>query len=150
MGNKITIILNDKDMIKELIRDAETQIVIKDAVKNSIVKRLLNGEDMLNEDNMRKFISSLIYEKVNYWGEKTIKQEFRQIVYSTINEELKKYIKDEISSNVDLKSIEKKMNEYADECYDTLRNNAEYKLEKKLNSEVSRLVEGLKNRILEK
>lgn len=150
MGNKITIVLNDKDMIKELIKDAETQIIIKDSVKNAIVKRLLNGEDMLNEDNMRKFFSSLIYDKVNYWGEKTIKQEFRQIVYSTINEELKKYIKDEISSYVDLKSIEKKMNEYADECYDTLRNNAEYKLEKKLNSEVARLVEGLKNRILEK
>lgn len=29
MGNKITIVLNDKDMIKELIKDAETQIKMK-------------------------------------------------------------------------------------------------------------------------
>lgn len=151
MGNKITIVLNDKDMIKELIEDAETQIIIKDSVKNAIVKKLLNGENMFDVDNLKRLIRSLIYEKTDNWGgEKIIREEFRELVESTIERELNEYIESEVRSNIDFKSIEEKMNKYAEGCYDYLTSGVEYKLEKKLKDEVTKLVDGLKSRILEK
>lgn len=150
MDNRITIVLNSKDMIEELIRDAETQIVIKDAVKNSIVKKLLNGENMFDVDNLKKLIRSLIYEKTDNWGGKIIREEFRELIESTIKRELNEYIESEVRSNIDFKSIEEKMNKYAEDCYDYIRSGVEYKLEKKLNAEVTKLVDGLKSRILEK
>lgn len=150
MTNKITIVLNDKDMIEELIKNEETQIIIKDSVKNAIVKRLLNGKNMFNVDSLKEIIRSLIYEKADKGGGKIIREEFRELIKSTIKRELNEYIEKEVRSNIDFKSIEEKTNKYADDCYDYLRSGLEYKLERKLNNEVTKLVDGLKSRILEK
>lgn len=99
--NKLTILLNDKDLIPELIKDKDVQVRIKDAVIDGIGRRavkLINAQDDF-KSGIKRAVRDMIFDKES-WGNK-FSIEFEPIIQNEIKSCLENYIKKSMSKHID-------------------------------------------------
>ena len=131
MENKITILLQDKDIIKELAEDPEVQIKIKNAILDGIGKRALKISNVSDKiiDLGKAEIEDYFFSKVDgYWQNKfQLKDEWKNEIHEQVKFAFYNLLNNEIQ---DLKHvIQKKINEVKEEMINSINS---YDLEKLL------------------
>lgn len=99
--NKLTILLNDKDLLSELIKDKDVQVRIKDAVIDGIGRRavkLINAHDDF-KSGIKRAVRDMIFDKKS-WGNK-FSMEFEPIIQNEIKSCLENYIKKSMYQHID-------------------------------------------------
>lgn len=83
--DKITISLQDKETIKELAKDPDVQIKIKDAVIDGIGKRALKIANLsdeiigMMEDDIRNYFTEMDNQSI--FNGRTLKPEFKRLIH---------------------------------------------------------------------
>jgi len=67
--NKFTLLLQDKEVIKELACDPEIQIKIKNSIVDEVKRRASKGIDAVMNDVIKQ-VESELFEKVGYFGKR--------------------------------------------------------------------------------
>lgn len=99
MENKLTLLLNDKELIKELVSDEEVKLVLKDKIVKAVVNRLLKGDkSMLSplENKVSNDIKDYIIKECFYnaWDKRlndTFKQKIDELITLQISEHINSY-----------------------------------------------------------
>lgn len=111
--DKITIILQDKETIKELAKDPDVQIKIKDAVIDGIGKRATKianlSDDIIHklEEDIRNYFTES--EKSTWGFNKVLKPEFKELIHKEANNAFS------LSVSEELLDMHKIINERLDE-----------------------------------
>lgn len=89
IANKLTVLLGNKELLAELIKDEEVQVRIKDAVIDSLTKRFLQKSyviDAVSEKVMKEiFIPNGFYDKKI---DDKYKEQIEDIAKTIINDEV--------------------------------------------------------------
>ena len=91
--NKFTLLLQDKEVIKELACDPETQIKIKNSIVDEVKKRAAKGIDSISED-LTKALKEELFEKVGYFSTPRLKPAIKKLLENNIEEIVKEVILD--------------------------------------------------------
>lgn len=67
--NKFTLLLQDKEVIKELACDPEIQIKIKNSIVDEVKRRASKGIDAVMNDVIKQ-VESELFENVGYFGKR--------------------------------------------------------------------------------
>lgn len=106
--NKIVLVLNDKDTIKELAEDRDVRIRIKDAIIDHIGRRTVK---LINiDDDLKSAIRKQIHEDLfNGSYVRNLKDDYKDIIRKFVQEEIHKVISAEVDKAID--NVSKKINE---------------------------------------
>lgn len=98
--DKITIILQDKETIKELAKDPDVQIKIKDAVLDGIGKRASKianlSDDIIHklEEDIRNYFTET---DNSMWNRRNVlKPEFKELIHKEANNAFNLYVSKEL------------------------------------------------------
>lgn len=92
--NKLTLLLQDKEVIAEIAKDPEVQIKIKDAIVDGVVRRFSKSSSIILEESVRAlkeeiFDSSYYYNTLNDKYKEIIKKKAADVVAELVRKESK-------------------------------------------------------------
>lgn len=99
--NKLTLLLNDKEIISEIAKDPEVQIKIKDAIIDGAIRRCAKTENSiacLISEQLRKeiFDNSRWFNSLNEKYKEIVKSTAKDAVESLVRSEMKE-LNDEVN-----------------------------------------------------
>lgn len=78
--NKLTLLLQDKEVIAEIAKDPEVQIKIKDAIVDGVVRRFSKSSSIILEESVRA-LKEEIFERSYYYN--TLNDKYKEIIKKT-------------------------------------------------------------------
>ena len=107
--NKFTLMLQDKEVIKELARDPEIQVKIKNSIVDEVKRRSSKGIDgLMNE--LTESIRKELFDRVGFYGSYSLKPSIRKLLENNIENIVRDIILD-LKLEIDRK-ISEEMNKY--------------------------------------
>lgn len=91
--NKFTLLLQDKEVIKELACDPEIQIKIKNSIVDEVKRRAAKGIDSISED-LTKALKEELFEKAGFFSTPRLKPAIKKLLENNIEEIVKEVILD--------------------------------------------------------
>lgn len=150
--NKLTILLNDKDLLSELIKDKDVQVRIKDAVIDGIGRRAIklinNHEDF--KSGIKIAVRNMIFDRTRYVK---FSEVFEPLIQSEVQKHLEDYIKKSMSQHINnvvenhLQEIYAEVKRYNQGLSRQIL--AQYDIEKMIKTEIDNTVTRIIHRINE-
>lgn len=83
--NKFTLLLQDKEVIKELACDPEIQIKIKNSIVDEVKRRASKGIDSISED-FTIALKEELFEKTGYYSTPRLKPAIKKLLEKNIED----------------------------------------------------------------
>lgn len=96
--NKLTLFLNDKEIISEIAKDPEVQIKIKDAIIDGAIRRCAKTENTIAHQ-----ISEVLRKEVfdnSMWGN-NLNDKYKEIVREEAKEAVESFVRSEMRMLID-------------------------------------------------
>ncbi len=90
--NKLTLLLQDKEVIAEIAKDPEVQIKIKDAIVDGVVRRFSKSSSIILEESVRA-LKEEIFERSYYYN--TLNDKYKEIIKKTATDVVAKLVREE-------------------------------------------------------
>jgi hypothetical protein len=151
--NKLTILLNDRELLSEILKDKDVRIRVKDALIDGIGRRALKIMNI--DDDFRGGIKKMVRETVfmsSAWRSQ-FSNEFKNIISPMIQSGLEQYVKETLQTHIDnivsseLEDIYKEVKKYNQGI--TRQIIETYDIEKMIKQEIQNTVTKIIHRINE-
>lgn len=92
--NKFTLMLQDREVIKELARDPEIQVKIKNSIVDEVKRRSAKGIDAITND-LSKVLKEEFFDSVGYFHTPKLKPAIKKLLERNIDEIVSEAVLDE-------------------------------------------------------
>lgn len=133
--NKFTLMLQDREVIKELARDPEIQVKIKNSIVDEVKRRSAKGIDAITND-LSKALKEEFFDRLGYFQTPKLKPAIKKLLERSIEEIVSEAVLDE-KMKID-KLVKDALTEYSAAIRAKL---AEIDIDKVIREEAAKIIE---------